>query len=70
MCHNKVFNFAIGDDKIIVDGVVNINNVKPLEIGDILGVYLHEESGTVIIARYEDGKMIRFEKSSASPGVQ
>lgn len=69
MSHNKAFNLSIGDDKIIVDGVVNLKNVKPLERGDTLGVYLHERTRTVVIVRYEDGNMICCEKSSAPHGA-
>lgn len=65
MCHNKVFNFAIKDDKIIVDGIVNVKNVKPLERGDTLGVFLHEKTGAVIIVRYKNGNMISYDISSA-----
>lgn len=58
-------NHQINDDKVVVDGVVNIHLVKPILRSDEIGIFRHEETGTILVVHYKDKQMIKCDESSA-----
>ncbi len=58
-------NHEIGDDKVVVNGTVNIQLVKPILRSDEVGIFRHEKTGTILVVHYRDKQIIKCDQSSA-----
>ncbi len=59
-------NHEIDGDKVVVNGVVNVQLVKPILRSDEVGIFRHEKTGTILVTHYKDKQMTKCDESSAS----
>jgi hypothetical protein len=59
-------NHVIDGDKVVVNGVVNLQLVKPIMRSDAVGIFCHKRTGTILVTHYKDKQMIKCDESSAS----